>query len=112
MLARMKCIISGVIPNRGPMRSTLILSSSALLVVACSLAVMAQQLPPAARIDNFHETFHGQELVDPYHWLEDSSSSETRKWIDAQNLYTHTLLNAPAVRQKISTRLTEMMYHD
>jgi prolyl oligopeptidase len=94
------------------MRSTLILSSSALLVVACSLAVMAQQLPPAARIDNFHETFHGQELVDPYHWLEDSSSSETRKWIDAQNLYTHTLLNAPAVRQKISTRLTEMMYHD
>jgi prolyl oligopeptidase len=82
-----------------------------VLVAASSLCARAQQLPPA-RIDNFRETFHGQELVDPYHWLEDSSASETRKWIDAENAYAHALLNAPPVRQEISIRLTEMMHYD
>lgn len=94
------------------MRSNRILYSSVVLVIAFSLAALGQQAPPTARTDNFRETFHGQELVDPYHWLEDSSSSETRKWIDAENLYAHTLLNAPPVRQEISSRLTEMMHHD
>jgi prolyl oligopeptidase len=83
-----------------------------VLVVTLSLAVLAQQPPPSARTDNFRESFHGEELVDPYHWLEDSGSSETRKWIDAQNLYAHSFLNAQPVRQEISTGLTQMMHHD
>jgi prolyl oligopeptidase len=94
------------------MRLDRIRSSGVVLLVACSLTAIAQQTPPAARTDNFRESFHGEELVDPYHWLEDSSSPETRKWIDAENLYTHTLLNAPPVRQDISNRLTEMMHQD
>src|SRR6476660_7253430 len=94
------------------MRANRFRCSGVALVVASSLVVLAQPSPPTARTDNFRETFHGQELVDPYHWLEDSSSSETRKWIDAQNVYAHTLLNAPSVRGEISSRLTEMMHHD
>jgi prolyl oligopeptidase len=83
-----------------------------VLVVTSSFASLAQLSPPVARTDNFRENFHGQELVDPYHWLEDSSASETRKWIDAENVYAHALLNAQPVRQEISSRLTEMMRHD
>jgi prolyl oligopeptidase len=79
--------------------------------VVFSISMSAQQLP-VARIDNFHETFHGQDLVDPYHWLEDSGSVETRKWIDAENVYAHKLLDAQSVRKQISTRLTEMTRHD
>jgi prolyl oligopeptidase len=94
------------------MRANRFRCSGVALFVASSLAALAQPSPPTARIDNFRETFHGQELVDPYHWLEDSSSSETRKWIDAENVYAHTLLNAPSVRGEISSRLTEMMHHD
>jgi prolyl oligopeptidase len=79
--------------------------------VVFSMSMSAQQ-PPVAHVDNFHETFHGQDLVDPYHWLEDSSSTETRKWIEAENLYAHQLLDSPALRKQISTRLTEMTRHD
>src|SRR5580700_8624669 len=90
-----------------PMHANWFRCSGVALVVASSLAALTQQQPPTARIDNFRETFHGQELVDPYHWLEDSGSPETRKWIDAENVYAHMLLNAPPVRGEISSRLTE-----
>jgi prolyl oligopeptidase len=72
----------------------------------------AQQLPPTTRTDNFRESFHGQELVDPYHWLEDSASSATRQWIDAQNAYAHALLNPLPMRERIRGQLTEMLRHD
>jgi prolyl oligopeptidase len=94
------------------MRTNRFRCSGVVLVAASSLAALAQLSPPAARIDNFRETFHGQELVDPYHWLEDSSASETRSWIDAENVYAHALLNTQPARQEISARLTEMIHHD
>lgn len=86
-------------------------AAGAAIIVASFLAASGQK-PPAARTDKFQESFHGQDLVDPYHWLEDSTSSETRAWIDAENVYAHTLLNAQPVRKDISSRLTVMMHHD
>ncbi|HJU91289.1 MAG TPA: hypothetical protein VJ656_00020 [Pyrinomonadaceae bacterium] len=35
--------------------------------------------PPTTRVDNFRETIHGTELIDPYRWLENHESPETRK---------------------------------
>jgi len=48
--------------------------------------------PPPTRTDNVKEVLHGVEIVDPYRWLEDQSSPETRAWIDAQNSYTKPFL--------------------
>jgi prolyl oligopeptidase len=45
-------------------------------------------------------------------WLEDSASSETRHWIDAQNSYAHALLDPVLIRAGIYHRLTEMLRHD
>jgi prolyl oligopeptidase len=39
--------------------------------------------PPPTRRDNVREVLHGVEIVDPYRWLEDDESPETRAWIDA-----------------------------
>src|SRR5689334_19508712 len=87
-------------------------SKTAVLLLAWSLSAVAQQRPPVSRVDNFRETFHGKELIDPYHWLEDSDAAETRKWIDAQNSYAHGLLDSQPLRPEISARLTEMSHHD
>ena len=87
-------------------------AAGAILLVASSFLGSAQQSPPTTRTDDFRESFHGQELVDPYHWLEDSTSSATRQWIDAQNAYAHTLLNPLPIRERIFGRLTEMLRHD
>jgi prolyl oligopeptidase len=83
------------------------------LLNVCSLAAIAQQTPPpTSRTENFRESFHGRELIDPFHWLEDSESSETRKWIDAQNAYAHALLDNQPIRPEAAKRLTEMALHD
>ena len=44
--------------------------------------------PPETRRDDVREVLHGVEIKDPYRWLEDQESAETRAWIDAQNAYT------------------------
>jgi prolyl oligopeptidase len=64
--------------------------------------------PPTARRDDVHETLHGVDIVDPYRWLEDQSAPETRAWIDAQNAYTHALLDGSPDLGAIRMRLTEL----
>lgn len=48
--------------------------------------------PPKTQVEEVRETIQGVEVVDPYRWLEDQNSPQTRAWIDAQNAYTDTLL--------------------
>ena len=40
---------------------------------------------PQTRRDDTVETLHGREVADPYRWLEDPDSPETRAWVAAQN---------------------------
>jgi prolyl oligopeptidase len=68
--------------------------------------------PPKTRRDDVREVMHGVELVDPYHWLEDGKGLRTRAWIDAQNDYTRSFLDALPVRERIRKRLGEMLIHD
>jgi len=65
--------------------------------------------PPPTRVDNVREMIHGAEVVDPYRWLEDQQSPETRAWIDAQNKYTRSLLDSWPGRAALQRRLTELM---
>ncbi len=71
-----------------------------------------KKTPPGTRRDNVKETLHGVEIVDPYRWLEDQQSSETRTWIDAQNKYTQSLIGDFPGRDKLKKRLTELMKID
>ena len=85
----------------------------AILVISSTASLQAQvPKPPASRVDNFREVLHGVEIVDPYRWLEDQESGETRAWIDAQNKYTHSLLDALPSRTGIQKRLSELMRVD
>ena len=47
--------------------------------------------PPASRRGDTVETLHGHEVADPYRWLEDPGSAETREWVRAQNEATHRI---------------------
>jgi prolyl oligopeptidase len=85
-------------------------AAGVILLVGSSFPAIAQQ--PTTRTDDFRESFHGKELIDPYHWLEDSASPAARKWIDEQNAYAHDLLDPLPIRAEINQRLTEMMRHD
>ena len=68
--------------------------------------------PPPTRRNEVREVLHGVEIVDPYRWLEDDASPETRAWIDAQNAYTHGLLDErpgrDAIRKRIEARRAQL----
>lgn len=91
--------------------------SKTVVVLPVALAVLlfavpAVQGPPKTRTDNVKEVIHGLEITDPYRWLEDQESPETRAWIDAQNAYTRSLLDAIPGREALKRRLTELMKVD
>ncbi len=63
---------------------------------------------PVARKGNQVDTFFGVEVADPYRWLEDSDSAETRAWIDAENTVTFDYLSRIPERAAIKARLTKL----
>lgn len=68
----------------------------------------ATQIPTTRRAE-VRETLHGTEVVDPYRWLEDQDSPETRAWIDAQNAATRAILDPLPVRAVLEERLGKLM---
>jgi prolyl oligopeptidase len=68
--------------------------------------------PPKTRKDNVKEIIHGVEIIDPYRWLEDQESPETRAWIEDQNEYTESILGSLQGRENLERRLAELMRVD
>jgi prolyl oligopeptidase len=68
--------------------------------------------PPATRRDDVVDTLHGVKIPDPYRWLEDQSSPETRAWIKAENGYSEPILHAVPGRDRLKHRLGELMKTD
>lgn len=68
--------------------------------------------PPKTRTDNTTETIHGVEVRDPYRWLEDQNSPETRAWLEEQIKYTQDVLGAVAGRDRVKERLEQLMKVD
>ena len=85
-----------------------------LILVISSTSPVQAQVPkaPPSRVDNVREVIHGVEIVDPYRWLEEQDSPETRAWIDAQNKHTHSLLDGLPSRPLIQKRLSELLRVD
>lgn len=54
------------------------------------------------------DNYHGTVVKDPFRWLEDLQSPETRKWIDEQIKLTSSYLSAIPQREMIKQRLLEL----
>jgi len=54
------------------------------------------------------DDYHGTKVADPYRWLEDLDSEETRKWVEAQNAVTFDYLEKIPEREAIRKRLTAL----
>ncbi|PYY19993.1 MAG: S9 family peptidase [Acidobacteria bacterium] len=64
--------------------------------------------PPPTEAKPVTDTVSGHSVTDPYRWLEDQTSPETRAWIDSQMHYTQQYLSQVKVRPEIVKRLTEL----
>jgi len=60
--------------------------------------------PTADQIDDYH----GIQVADPYRWLEDPNSEETKAWVEAQNQVSFGFLQEISSRDRILQRLTAL----
>jgi prolyl oligopeptidase len=65
--------------------------------------------PPPSPVETVTETIHGQEISDPYRWLEDQESSRTQDWIAAQTRFARTYLDQVPGRERIRERIGELL---
>jgi prolyl oligopeptidase len=68
--------------------------------------------PPTARVDNVTDTYGSVVVHDPYRWLEDQKSPETRAWISAEQKCTDEALSKLPGREELSKRLAELLHTD
>jgi prolyl oligopeptidase len=67
--------------------------------------------PPTRKSDQV-DVLHGVRVEDPYRWLEDLDSPETRAWIEAQNAVTQEFLEALPERAALKRRLTTLWNYE
>ncbi len=64
---------------------------------------------PDTRQDDTQDDYHGTTVADPYRWLEDDNSEETKAWVGEQNAVTFGYLERIPFRESIGERLTELV---
>ena len=60
--------------------------------------------PPTKKVD-VSDNYFGTTIADPYRWLEDDNSEETKNWVQQQNVVTSTYLSGIPYRDKVKSRL-------
>lgn len=63
---------------------------------------------PLARRSDQVDDYHGTKVADPYRWLEDLDSAETRNWVEAENKLTLDYLASIPARSNLKERLTRL----
>ncbi|WP_425844362.1 prolyl oligopeptidase family serine peptidase [Agrococcus sp. TSP3-2-1] len=64
---------------------------------------------PEVSRDGTVETIHGEAIADPYRWLEDGDSAETRAFIEAQNAFAEPILAALPAREAFRERVAALL---
>ena len=67
---------------------------------------------PTTRPGDQTDDYHGTQIADPYRWLEELDSAETRAWVEAQNKVHLRLSGADPQPRAIRQRLTQLWNYE
>ena len=87
------------------------------LILCLITAGITQQMikpnnyPPARKSDQVDD-YHGVKVADPYRWLEELDSEETRNWVEAENKLSFGYLAAIPERTMLKERLTKLWNYE
>ena len=96
-------------PYHPPMRLALILC---LLTAGITQQMIKPNNYPPARKSDQVDDYHGVKVADPYRWLEDLDSEETRNWVEAENKLSFGYLAAIPARNPLKERLTKLWNYE
>ena len=109
------------VASRSPRISVSIIAFLAVVLCLASCPISGAQAkanastgkcPPVTRKDATVDVLHGVSIADPYRWLEDQDSPETRAWLGAENRCTDAALKSLPGRDQIAKRLSELQKTD
>lgn len=82
---------------------------SNMITYADSISVMEY---PKTTKGNVSDNYFGTLIQDPYRWLEDDVSQETKQWVEAQNKVTQNYLNQIPYKEEIKNRLSKLWNYE
>src|SRR5579872_3159541 len=75
------------------------------------LAANPLSYPPAPRGD-VTDTYFGTKVADPYRWMENIDSPQTRAWVEAEAALTQTYLSAIPQRESVAAALRNAVNYE
>jgi prolyl oligopeptidase len=84
-----------------------------LLFMFSTITIFGQKFdyPKPNKVDQVDD-YHGTKVSDPYRWLENPDSAESREWINAENKLTDAYLSQIPEREAIKNRLTKLWNYE
>lgn len=67
---------------------------------------------PVTKKGDVVDTYFGQQVADPYRWLEDDMSEETKAWVIEQNKVTQSYFSKIPYRQKIAGVVRDLLNYE
>lgn len=80
-------------------------------MIASADSISVLSYPETAK-GNVSDTYFGTKVDDPYSWLEDDLSAETKAWVDAENKVTQHYLKQIPYRKAIQDKLTDLWNYE
>ncbi|HEY9342220.1 MAG TPA: prolyl oligopeptidase family serine peptidase [Hanamia sp.] len=77
------------------------------LMLITTLSFSQIKYPDTKKV-NQEDDYFGTIVKDPYRWLEDDNSDETKEWVTEQNKVTQNYLSQIPFREKVKSRLEQM----
>ncbi len=82
-----------------------------MFIAVNSFAQTKIEYPNTKKVDQTDD-YHGTKVSDPYRWLEDDNSAETKAWVQAENKVTFDYLKQIPEREQLKKRLTELWNYE
>lgn len=86
-----------------------------ILALACSKENQFKTIPvdyPNTEKTDHTDRYWGEEVADPYRWLEDDYAEDTKEWVQAQNKVTFGYLAEIPFRDAIRDRLEKVWNYE
>ena len=82
-----------------------------LAALATQQMIKSNDYPRARKSDQVDD-YHGVKVADPYRWLEDLDSEETKAWVEAQNKLSFGYLAGIPARNALKDRITRLWNYE